>query len=197
MKRKRGATTGAGDKRADTKAQRVHVAFRKRAKGLSRPVIIAALARAHKGPNKRGFVQLKITAATSREQLLGFLHSTRLALGAPPTLSPGIPVYMLTREAQTQCVADRLQSWSRGKETVKVRAEWTGSEWKLKKALSRVEETLQQVLELEHADAAIITSAPSVTQRDQEEKERADTVRYQQTSSTTSTSRVKGEQLPH
>ena len=122
-------------------------------------MIIAALAKAHKGPNKQGFLDLGITAATSRKRLLAVLHSTELALDAPPTLSPDVPLYMLTRKAQPQDVADRLRSWSRGKKTVKVRAEWTGSEWKLQSSLKNVEETLQQMREIERAATTNVKSA--------------------------------------
>ena len=65
-------------RKRDAKAKRVHTAFHTTTTGLSRPVIIAALAKAHKGPNKQGFLDLGITAATSRKRLLALLHSTEL-----------------------------------------------------------------------------------------------------------------------
>ena len=79
----------------------VHDAYKETAdKGLTRPIIIAALAKAHKGPSKPGIQELGITAATTREQLLQYLHGTTFACAAPQgTIRGELSCHMLTTEA--------------------------------------------------------------------------------------------------
>ena len=120
-------------------------AFHRNAKGLSRPIIIAALANAHKGPTKKGFVELGITAATPKEVLIGYLHSTELAKNHDTfksKVNSELPQHMLAEQTQTEEIADRLRELTQDK-TVRVTAEWNESGWQLQKALHCVDKAVE------------------------------------------------------
>ena len=130
----------------------VHDAYKETADGgLTRPIIIAALAKAHKGPSKKEFTELGITAATTREQLLRHLHATAFACAAPGGIVTGtLPRYMLTTEAQEEPVANRMRDATGGDKGVSVRAIWTAAGgWKLQKQLDCVEELREQAVALQ------------------------------------------------
>ena len=142
-KRKGGGASGDGKRRKIGKT--LVKAFHKNARGLTRPIIIAALANAHKGPTKTGFTELGITAATTRDDLISYLHSTELAKDHDKFTSKvnsELPQHMLAEETQTQEIAGRLRELTRDK-TVRVTAEWCESGWQLQKALHCVETAVE------------------------------------------------------